>query len=162
MRHFRSEGTQPYHAAIQPYIKELATEQPDHHYSNDTSPGSAERLTSVADTVLIIIGVSYPSVSNMVQPTRGNGIRPVSVRTYPIWRPPPTNRRIHMAARVTCTADQSLASGKRSSAFASTQICSNRTASQPVVLHASKLSSLAGVRIVRGDKALGSPTVLES
>ncbi|KAK8062440.1 hypothetical protein PG997_014537 [Apiospora hydei] len=74
--HFRREGDQPHHMAIQLYVNELATSQPDHYYFNDTSPGSAERLTSVEDTVLIIIGV-WTLMKPYFSPTRGNQKRVV-------------------------------------------------------------------------------------
>ncbi|KAK7959604.1 uncharacterized protein PG986_004458 [Apiospora aurea] len=74
--HFRREGDQPHHMAIQPYVNELATSQPDHYYFNDTSPGSAERLTSVEDTVLIIIGV-WTLMKPYFSPTQGNQKRVV-------------------------------------------------------------------------------------
>ncbi|KAK8029915.1 hypothetical protein PG993_011206 [Apiospora rasikravindrae] len=54
--HFRKGGDQ-FHHAIRTYINEIANAETNHYYFHDTSPGSAERQTSVEDTILIIIGV---------------------------------------------------------------------------------------------------------
>ncbi|KAK7995315.1 hypothetical protein PG990_014088 [Apiospora arundinis] len=73
--HFK-RGDQSHHDAIQLYIDGLANGQPHHYYFHNTSPGSAERRTSVEDTVLIIIGV-WTLMKPYFVPTRGRQKRVV-------------------------------------------------------------------------------------
>ncbi|KAK8112788.1 hypothetical protein PG984_013314 [Apiospora sp. TS-2023a] len=57
VRHFGNENRQPQHTTIQTYVDGIVNGHPNHYYFNDTLPRSAERLTSVKETILIIIGV---------------------------------------------------------------------------------------------------------
>ncbi|KAK7964134.1 hypothetical protein PG988_011108 [Apiospora saccharicola] len=172
-RHFRNEAVQPQKIAIQIYIDGLANGQPGHYYFDDTSPGSAERLTSVEDTILIIIGV-WTLMKPYFVPMQGHqkrvvlsyclksGIPYSEVKAFDqspsnlinscgLLPHPDESTLLPETAQVTCTDDQSSVYRAADFSFGLHAGLIESHSITTRVLNMSRLSSLAGVSIIWTD-----------